>query len=197
MGKALHVNLSDTDLFLLIKKGNEQAFTIAYHKYHKLLYVLAVRYLKDQELAADTVQFVFTKFWEFRSDLIITISLKNYLYTMTKNHILNQIRSENNILSRNYEIAQMTPEYEDNILETIENNELMSAFYQAIDLLPEQKRKICVLKLKEKISNQEIADQMSLSIHTVKTHYAQSLKLLRAYLEKMLLLLFLIILLFR
>lgn len=35
-------------------------------------------------MAEDAVQHVFTRLWEFRSELRVGISLKNYLFTMTK-----------------------------------------------------------------------------------------------------------------
>ena len=36
----------DHALFLLIKKGDKDAFVVVYHKYHSYLYSLALRYLK-------------------------------------------------------------------------------------------------------------------------------------------------------
>lgn len=39
--------LNDEALFALIEKGDERAFTQAYDRYHKLLYVLAYRYLMN------------------------------------------------------------------------------------------------------------------------------------------------------
>ena len=37
---------SDEYLLALLGKGDEQAFTIIYQRYHKLLYVVAYKYLK-------------------------------------------------------------------------------------------------------------------------------------------------------
>lgn len=176
----------EAELFRLVQEGDRQAFTIIYEKYHKMLYVLAYRYLKDSDKASDAVQQAFIKLWEFHSDISISINLKNYLYTMTKNFILNQIRNETNALTHNYKIVQDNDEYEDNILENIERKELMNAFHQAMKLLPEQKRMVCRYKMEDKYSNQEIAEKMDISINTVKTHYAQAVKLLRLHIEKML-----------
>ena len=123
---------------------------------------------------------------EFRSELHVGISLKNYLFTMTKNHVLNLIRNENSAISKNYEIAQSTPVYEDNLIENLEKKELMASFYKAVDMLPPQKRSICLMKVKEELTNQEIAERMNLSVNTVKTHYTEALKMLRIHLSKML-----------
>lgn len=98
---------------------------------------------------------------------------------MTKNHVLNLIRNENSAISKNYEIAQSTPVYEDNLIENLEKKELMASFYKAVDMLPPQKRSICLMKVKEELTNQEIAERMNLSVNTVKTHYTEALKMLR------------------
>lgn len=79
-----YTNTDDEKLFALIEQGDERAFTQAYERYHKLLYVLAYRYLMSPDMAEDAVQHVFTRLWEFRSELRVGISLKNYLFTMTK-----------------------------------------------------------------------------------------------------------------
>ena len=137
-------------------------------------------------MAEEVVQHVFSRLWEFRSELRVGISLKNYLFTMTKNHVLNLIRNENSAIAKNYEMAQSASPYEDNLIEKLEKKELMSSFYKAVDMLPAQKRDICLMKVQEELTNQEIAERMNLSVNTIKTHYSEALKLLRIHLSKML-----------
>lgn len=182
----LKPDVADDILFARVEQGDVDAFVGIYNKYHKLLYVLAYRYLMNHEKAEDAVQHIFTRFWEYRTELHVGISLKNYLVTMTKNHILNVIRNENNAIAKNYEIAQSTPEYEDNLVENLEKKELMSLFYKALDMLPSQKREICLMKVRDELSNQEIAERMKISVNTIKTHYSEALKLLRVHLQRML-----------
>ena len=38
---------SDEDLLTSLRQGSEDAFTVIYERYHKLLYVLAYKYLKS------------------------------------------------------------------------------------------------------------------------------------------------------
>lgn len=186
--------MDDSDLFFLIQKSNKEAFTIVYNRYHKQLYLLAYTYLKDRDMSEDAIQHVFSKLWEFRKDIKIKVSLKNFLYTITKNYILNQIRDNNTAIKKNYELALSVESYEDNLFDIIEQKELMMLFRKALEMLPLQKRQVCLLKMEGDLSNQEIADKMQISIHTVKTHYAQSIKLLRAHLGKMLISILFIIL---
>ena len=176
---------SDEDLLTSLRQGSEDAFTVIYERYHKLLYVLAYNYLKSTYSSEDAVQQVFLKLWEARSLLMVNVNLRNYLYTMLKNHVLNEIRNNNSAVEKNYEIVQSAPEYEDELLIKIEEQDMMSHFYQAIDHLPEQKRQVCLYKLKGNLSNQEIADKMNISVPTVKTHYEQAIKILRAHFERL------------
>ena len=180
---------TDDELLILLQKGNERAFTAIYERYHKLLYVLAYKYLKDNDTAKDAVQQIFLKLWESRSLFSIHINLRNYLYTMLKNHLLNEIRNNYTSLEKNYELAQETIEYENEILSKLEEKEMTEQLYRAIDSLPEQKKAVCLYKLKDSLSNQEIAEKMQISIPTVKTHYSQAIKLLREHFDKLLILL--------
>lgn len=180
---------TDDELLILLQKGSERAFTTIYERYHKLLYVVAYKYLKNNDAAKDAVQQIFLKFWESRSLLSININLRNYLYTMLKNHLLNEIRNNYTALEKNYELAQETIKYENEILAKLEEKELTEQLYRAVDGLPEQKKAVCLYKLKDSLSNQEIADKMQISIPTVKTHYSQAIKLLREHFDKLLILL--------
>ena len=180
----------DQALFLLIKKRDREAFTILYYKYHAYLYSVAFRYLKDEDMAADTVQHVFIKLWETTKALNIDINVKNYLYTMTKNHILNQIRDNKETVSLNYINAQQEIKDKSDIVQLMEEQQTIDVLHKGINSLPPQKRRVCQLKLEEGITNQNIADEMGISIHTVKTHYRESLKMLRDYLQKIQMLLF-------
>ncbi|MBV5342073.1 sigma-70 family RNA polymerase sigma factor, partial [bacterium] len=57
--------------------------------------------------------------------------------------------------------------------------------YKLIEQLPPQKREVCLLKIQQGLTNQEVADAMNISIPTVKSHYTQVIKLLRSQLEKL------------
>jgi RNA polymerase sigma-70 factor (ECF subfamily) len=150
---------NDEYLLHLLRQGNEGVFTHIYERYHKMLYALSYRYLKSPMAAEDAVQHVFVKLWEHRADIVVMVNLRNYLYSMAKNYILNYIRNEHSAMAHNYRMVQMTEVVEDNLFETIARKELMNMFYQAVKLLPARKKEICLLKMEGKFSNQEIAEK--------------------------------------
>ena len=55
-------------------------------------------------------------------------------------------------------------------------------------------KRICVMKIREEMSNKEIAERLNVSINTVKTHYAEALKLLRRELLKLLMIIIILML---
>lgn len=184
-------SVDDKTLFILCKQQDKEAFTVIYHRYHRYLYALAVRFLKDNDMAEDAVQQVFVKLWEIIQEVDIEINVKNYLYSMTKNYILNQFRKHRETVSVNYADAQVDiADTEADIVRVMENEELNKLLIKGINSLPTQKKEICKLKLDGNLSNQEIADQTGLSINTVKSHYQESLKMLRVYFKQIKMLIF-------
>ncbi len=155
-----------------------------YQKYHRYLYSLALKYLKSVQMAEDAVQHVFVKLWESTADIHIEINLKNYLYTMTKNYILNMIRDHKEAVSLNYINAQIDLPAHEDILREVEEKQMYEILYKCIEQLSPQKKEICMRKLKTSDSNQEIADKMGISVHTVKSHYQESLRILRSYFQQ-------------
>lgn len=178
--QSLGLNESSPDdvLFARFQQDEQVAFEIIYGRYNKMLYTLALRFVKDRYAAESVVQHVFTKLWEHRFDISVDICLRNYLYTMTKNNVLNYIRNNNSALVKNYEIAQRAEMYDDALSSLLERKEVYDLLQQSIEQLPEQKRAVVVMKRDGK-SNQEIADELHISVNTVKVHYQQSLKMLK------------------
>ena len=152
MNEDFHISgtaADECELFERIRGGDEQAFTLVYERYHGMLYSLALRMIKQTGAAEDAVQYVFVRLWELRGGLSVTVSLRNYLYTMTKNYLLNYIRHNGRVLEQSYVIAQLR-----------------------------QQRAVIMMK-RDGCSNREIAEKLHVSINTVKTHYADGLRSLR------------------
>ena len=108
----------------------------------------------------------------------VTVSLRNYLYTMTKNYLLNYIRHNGRVLEQSYVIAQLRQQQDDTLAQYIESRDIDRRLGEAIDRLPRQQRAVIMMK-RDGCSNREIAEKLHVSINTVKTHYADGLRSLR------------------
>lgn len=169
---------------LQLQLGDKKAFCFLFDHYHQLLYALAYRYLKSSEEAEDAVQYTFMKVWEKHASIDFTEGAKNLLFTILKNHILNRLRHKQVINKKEEDIRQRFNEVDNSLIENLEKQELYTHLNEAITLLPHQKREICLLKIKEDLTNQEIADKMNITVSTVKAHYNQLLKILRVNITK-------------
>lgn len=150
-----------------------------------MLYTLSYRYLQEREPAEDVVQQVYLRLWESRASCRIAVSLKNYLYTMTKNQLLNIIRDKNELIVKQYGILLQHDEFADSGLqEKLEEERKFSHFYCAIKKLPNPKRKICLLKIYQGMNNQQIAQKLNMPVGTVKNYYSQSILLLKHYIKQ-------------
>ncbi len=179
--KNLHIN---NKLLLQLQKGDEKAFSIVFDTYHKYLYVIACRYLMSEEYAEDAVQHTFMRLWEGKEKFDYSKGIKNLLFTILKNYVLNEVRHRKMALEKNYEMAQMKEESKMDLANEIENEDFQTHLYRLIDHLPPQKREVCLLKLEKEMSNQEIAEKMNIAIPTVKSHYTQVVKFLRKNIDR-------------
>ncbi len=139
-----------------------------------------MRYIKNSDDAEDILQQVFVKFWTHREVLCQTNNIKAYLYTMSKNMVLNYIRNQNSALQNNYKLVQLTSDIDDELYTRPEKQYLSELLDFAIKKLPPQQRLVISLR-RQGYSNKEIAEMLNLSLNTINTHFRDSLKTLKNY----------------
>lgn len=166
-----------------IKEGDRNAFREVYYIYYKQLYAIAGKYLKDSQMAEDAVQEIFITLWLKRESLDPSKSLKNFLFTCLKNHVLNLIKSRKRRILLAYEANEEKSDagasLEDDLIYT-EYNRIVE---QGLEKLPQRRREIFELKAYQGLTNPQIAESLSITVNTVKNHYYHSNKFLREYLR--------------
>lgn len=193
--RASYEALDDKQLLERLRREDRDAFACIYRRYHAELYTFAMKYMKNRPDAEDVVQQVFIKLWMIREALVVTSNLRGYLFTMTKHQVMNYIRNSNNALQLNYKIVQQQPQYDDDLYMYAEKRHMTDLLRYAIETLPPRQRTVAEMRC-EGYTNQEIAQRMNLSIHTVNTHYRECMKTLKGYFASIVKIL-IIILLFR
>lgn len=165
-----------------LRAGNEEAYEKLYHCYHKRLYSFAFKYLKSRELAEDAVQDTFIKLWEHRKT--ITISIKGFLFTSARNHVMNMIRNKKRKVLKHIQLEQQETNTSNSTEEVILYSEYQQIFARGLEKLPDGKKEIFRLKTVQGLSNQEIASRLDITIHTVKSQYYQASKFIKEYLNE-------------
>lgn len=165
-----------------LKLGDEQAYEDIYFLYHKRLYSLAFKYLKSRELAEDAVHDTFIKLWENRQD--IKTSIKGFLFTSARNHVMNMIRNNKKKVLKHIQLEQQKAAPVNKTEEIILYSEYQKILARGLDELPAGKKEIFKLKTVQGLSNAEIASKLDISIYTVKSQYYQASQFIRKYLDK-------------
>lgn len=184
--------LSDKDLLECLSKGDERAFAEIYTRYKTVLFLHARRMLNDDEQARDTVQEIFTTLWIKKSELLISTSLKSYLFSSVKHKILNVLVHQKHVEKH---MQMMLDIYNAGSFSTdllIHEKELVLQIESEIQALPARMREVFVLSRKEELSNREIAQRMNIAEETVKKQIVYALKILRSKIRLISLLLILL-----
>lgn len=118
---------------------------------------------------------MFVKLWINKSKIKIKHSVKSYLYISVKNHSLNYINKESRLSSINdqldiADVKEQSPE------EDLIKNDMYRAVHKAIDNLPDQCRKIYLMKKYDGLSYNEITEVLGISVNTVKTQMKRAIK---------------------
>jgi RNA polymerase sigma-70 factor (ECF subfamily) len=159
-----------------------------YEKYMHLVYGVCLKYLKNREASQDATMQIFEK-------LIIEIpqraidNFKPWLYVLTKNYCLMQLRSEKSRKSGKEEMMEKDQVFMENSYELHLNNE--DVLEQNLDTLKrcieqlkaEQKECIRMFYLEEKCY-QEIADATKYQLKKVKSYIQNGKRNLKNCMEQ-------------
>ncbi|WP_421918594.1 RNA polymerase sigma-70 factor [Marinifilum sp.] len=164
--------------------GDEKAFEYIFDSYYVHLCHYARKLLCDQDLSEDIVHNTLCNLWTKKHKIKITTSIKPYLFRSVYNAAMTHLRhrktEEKYAKEKYYQFIQnemmLTPDKEIEII----NNELGKKIYEAIDSLPEKCQKVFRLSKISGLKNQEIAEELGVSINTVQTQMKIALKKLRA-----------------
>ncbi len=175
------MQLTEKECLIELKKGSFSAFDHIFSLYKERLYAFSIGYLKVPEDAQELVQIVFMKVWENRKMLDESKSFSSYLFTISKNTILNYIRKKANQQSYvDYLLNQSNLTYNDAEGE-LEYEDLLKQTNTAIDQLPFRQKEIYHLSREVGLSNEEIAQKLNISKKTVENHITLVMKFIRQH----------------
>ncbi len=163
-------------------KPNNLGIRHLFDLYYKRLCYFAHKLIGNKEAAEDIVQDAFVAYWKKSTDFENELSIKNFLYLTVKNACLNVIRHEE-VVKKYAESNNDTGYTEEKITENIIRSEVAGEIHTAIATLPKGCRQVLELAYFSELKNDEIAEQLQVSINTVKTQKARALQLLRLKLD--------------
>lgn len=188
-----------------LKRGDERAFRYIYDRHYVLLCRFAEQLLNDLPLAEEVVDDVIFYLWEHRTEVEITYSLRAYLIRAVRNRCLNELNSlGNRIESRvsslsvaeNLEFLDAIFVEERTPLGHLLEQELEDELLRRIDELPSECKAVFKKSRFEGKKYEEIAEELHISVNTVKYHIKNALAYLQekmgAYLKLLIIYIFIV-----
>ena len=170
---------SDKDLINAIQSEDRYAFNELYSRYVDDLFTFIFSKLKDIDESKDIVQEIFVYIWSERKNIIEIQSVSSYLYRIAMNKTLNIFRrqqiNQNYIDSLVYFLENSTEDLEADQIELQREQELLTA----LNSLPPKMRTVFELRYFEGLSNEQVAQRLGISAHTVATQMKRALKAIR------------------
>jgi RNA polymerase sigma-70 factor (family 1) len=170
----------DRELLLRIAGGDSTAFEELFKQFWPQVYGTSFHLTKSEEMAKDLAQEIFTKLWEHRQKLPEVEKLDAWIYTVSKNLIMDfQRKKVFDTVNIDYLVhyfsnasAQSKLEYQE--LETVLN--------KAIARLDGKVAEVFRLSRYEGLTHPEIARKLNISVHSSRTYITRALQEIRDYL---------------
>lgn len=159
-----------------INQGDEVGLKGLFDLYYKPLCVFALQFIDSYEEAEDMIQELFVKFWERRENTVFQGSIRSYLFSSVRHNCIKLLKSRRKYLFDNIE------DYEDVLEDRYSPEEIegeREKLYAEIEKLPEQCRKVFEAVILKDMKYREAAEELGLSVNTIKTHLGRAIKQLR------------------
>ena len=189
------LRISDETYWQQMSEGDQKSFERLFESYYGLLCRYAYTVLRSKEEAEEVVQNLFVSLWQKRERIVISSSVKTYLYSATRNECLNKLKHLKVRNAYATEIRHTAP-VSGNGIENLEAKELRAKVDDAIASLPEQCASVFKLSRFEQLSYAEIASKMQISVKTVEAHIGKALKRMREQLKDFLVVLMVVLMIY-
>lgn len=164
----------------VIHQWNDDSLEMLYSNFYKALVVFSVQIVSDISVAEEIVQDIFVRTWQKRNTYKSVGTLKAYLYNSVRNKSISYMRHKNversriEAFERDFRLMQEDDE------QAVEQHreEMFRKLLLAIDALPPKQRQLFMLTVQGKTS-EEIAEEMNISVLTVKKQRQRGLERLR------------------
>jgi RNA polymerase sigma-70 factor (ECF subfamily) len=162
----------------------ETLFMEVFQQHEHRLYTLAQRLVKSEQHVKDIIQEVFLKLWEHRHRLHEIQNIEAWLYRVMENKVIDFLRkaaADSRLKDAMWNRISQTRNDTEEWLEAKEYNRIIQ---QAIDRLPPQRRRIYCLHKKEGLDHASIAEELSISRHTVKNQLSAAIQSIRSFVAR-------------
>jgi RNA polymerase sigma-70 factor (ECF subfamily) len=176
---------SDRELLARVREGDREAFAQLYDRYGDAAYSLAVRIVRDRDLAADVVQDAFLAVWKNAASFDPDRGqASTWILTMTHNKAVDLVRREQRRRADQLDPAHDAPSGDPPPDQLAYLSAARGQIREAMAKLPAAHREVIELAYFGGYTQSELAEMLSVPMGTIKSRSFAALKALRAALEE-------------
>lgn len=169
--------IKDEDVILLLKSGDQAAFTEIYNRYWDKLYYTAHKLLKDTDAAEEIVQEVFLVLWQKRESLNIQ-SVTSYLSAMTRYAVFRYVSNQKKSKQKENTLALSNVSAVSEV--NVDHKILLEIITELSNKLPEKCRLVFQYNKLQDRSMVDVAEQLNITQKTAEAHLTKALRVIRA-----------------
>ena len=162
-------------------EGDIEAYSILYKEYYRKLYNYGRKFSHDTALVEDCIQEIFFDLWSRRVKLKRIDSLNSYLYSAFRYTLIKKLKDQQRLSLReeHEEDAPFEFSVENVIIEQEQNAEDQKSLKEACKFLTPRQYEAIFLRYYEKLSYQEVADILKISVKATYKIMARSISTLK------------------
>ncbi|MFV0592514.1 MAG: sigma-70 family RNA polymerase sigma factor [Draconibacterium sp.] len=177
----------EQDIIINLNKRNPKTLKEFFIRFYPSLCIFSKKYIPETDIAEDIAQDSFMVYWESPRQFENLDNLKGFLYQTAKNKCFNHLKTK----GLRAEILKQRMDRDEYFYELVLEEETYRIVHKAIRDLSPQSRRIIELSMKG-YKNPEIAEELNVSVNTVKTLKLNAYKTLRIKLKDHIFILFLL-----
>ncbi|SDL10242.1 RNA polymerase sigma-70 factor, ECF subfamily [Pedobacter sp. ok626] len=164
---------------VLLDMSERETFNRLFRTHHAPLCYYAERITNSRDNAEDAVGEVFLKCWSKATQFDNEDHARFFLYRAVKNASMNKLRTDLRVANKHNMVSPDAEDTEESHLDRLVRSEVLREIYQEIDALPPQEKKVILLSLEDGKKLKDIADELNLSLQTVKNCRSRAVARLR------------------
>lgn len=179
--------MNERELIARLQKRDEAAFEELIRQYEKKVYTLCFRMCGNSEDAEEAAQDAFLALWRGIDRFRQESSLSTWIYRLATNACIDTLRrrkkQSGSVSLDDEELFVDAVDTSPQPQETVEHREAQKLLQEDLSALPEEYRKVLILREIEGLSYTEIAESASIELGTVKSRISRGRSLLRNFLS--------------
>ena len=182
------------DYIRSFQQGEEKGFGYFFREYYASLCYFSFQISKDKGVAEEIAGDALMKLWERHIHFDNIPSVKSFLYTTTRNASVDWLRRQKRSKARTKEIIYLAEETEGSVVQKMIETETYNEIFAVLNTLPPKCRQIFNMLYVQGKNYQQIAEELGLSINTIRNQKARGLSIIK---QRIALFLFATLLLFQ